>query len=311
MIEAHGLKKRYPNVTAVDNVSFTVNEGEVFGLIGPNGAGKTTTLRILTGIIRPDEGIVYIMGENIHKDGSKIKMRIGVVPQNEAALELFLTVWSNLDICAKIYGIPRQERIKRINEVLELFEIKDLEKRIVDSLSPGQMRRVQLARAFLHEPQLLFLDEPSLGLDPYARRKLWEIIRSESNKGKTIFLTSHSMEEVEALCSRIAVIERGRVIALGSLQQLMRTLPASKVIELSVVNVSDIESASIRNALYDLSGVKEVYTAGCLFIYVEDDSVAEDVMRTVKKLGLRTAKIISRDTTLEDVYLRLTGRRFE
>jgi len=311
VVEARGLKKVYPNVTAVDNVSFSVDKGEIFGLLGPNGAGKTTTLRMLTGVIRPDGGVALVMGEDIQKADSKIKQRIGVVPQNEMALELFLTVQDNLDIYGKIRGLPKQERLRRIGKVLELFEIKDLEKRIVDTLSPGLMRRVQIARAFLDESELLFLDEPSLGLDPYARRKLWEVIRSVLSNGTTIFLTSHSMEEVEALCLRIAIIDRGKIITLGSLQRLKSTLPTTKVIELSVADINEERVSELKNALTNLSGMKGVCTAGALFLYVEDYLIADDIARTVTSSGFRIAKMISRETTLEDVYLRLAEKRFE
>ena len=312
VIEARGLRKVYPGVVAVDNLSLTVDEGEIFGLLGPNGAGKTTTLRMLTGVIRPDSGVALIMGEDIQKAGLKIKRRISVVPQNEMALELFLTVRDNLEIYGRIRGLPKPERLRRIDKVLDQFEIRDLEKRIVDTLSPGQMRRVQIARAFLVESQLLFLDEPSLGLDPYARRKLWDVIRSASlSEGCTIFLTSHSMEEVEALCSRIAIIDRGKIIASGNLQQLKSTLPSNKVIELSVVGTNGETVNKLKTVLTNLSGVKEICRAGDIFLYVEDDLMVDEVAKAVRSFGFRIAKMTQREASLEDLYIRLAERRFE
>lgn len=220
-VKTVSLVKQYKNITAVDDLSFEISKGELFSLLGVNGAGKTTTIKMLTCLTQPSNGNAYIFGHSIINDSNQIKGLIGVSPQ-ETAIAPNLTVEENLELICGINGFPKEKTMERINELSKQFSLGDVLKRKAGKLSGGWQRRVSIAMALISEPQILFLDEPTLGLDVIARHELWEVIRSL--KGKiTIILTTHYMEEAEALSDRIGIMKNGKLLTIGSVDELKRT----------------------------------------------------------------------------------------
>lgn len=277
MIVLDHLTKSYGMIRAVDRVSMTIDAGEVFGLLGPNGAGKSTTIRMLTTLTYPDGGTASIKGFNIVRDRLEIRKIIGVVPQ-EINLDRELTAYENLTIYALLHGIP--ERKEKIAHCLELVGLLDRQGSIVSAFSGGMQRRLLLARALLTDPTVLFLDEPSIGLDPQIRRQLWDIIRGASVTGRTVIITTHYIEEAEALCHRVGILNRGRLIALGT--------PASL-------------KEQVGNYV-----VEHINGEGRLIQHICHSR--EEARQHADKLS---ASVTIRETNLEDVFVRLTGERIE
>ena len=216
IIEVKNLTKKFNGFTAVDHISFNVEEGEIFGLLGPNGAGKTTTIKMLTTLLRPTEGKATVCGYDILKQRDEVRSSIGIVFQ-EPALDNRLTGRENLDFHARLYGLDKKTRHKRIEEVLEMVELKDKADVIVRDYSGGMQRRLEIARGLMHYPRVLFLDEPTLGLDAQTRRHIWEYILSLNQREKTtIILTTHYMEEADYLCQRMAIVDFGKIVALDT-----------------------------------------------------------------------------------------------
>ncbi|MEN9213686.1 MAG: ABC transporter ATP-binding protein [Gloeomargarita sp. DG02_4_bins_56] len=211
--------KVYNRKPAVQNLTLAIGRGEVFGLLGPNGAGKSTTIRMVTTLTRPSEGDIWVAGCNVVKQPLEVRRRIGVVLQ-QVSVDGDLTVWENMEFHGRLHHIPTKERRQRINHWLEYVELTDRRDDPAKILSGGMKRRLQIARALLHQPQILFLDEPTVGLDPQTRRRLWAIIRQLNQNGMTIVLTSHYMEEVEYLCERVGIIDGGKLIAQGTVAEL-------------------------------------------------------------------------------------------
>ncbi len=226
-VSLQNVHKIYDKVPVVNNLSFTIESGEIFGLLGPNGAGKSTTIRMLTTLTRPSTGQIEVAGYDVVRQPLQVKQNIGVVLQ-QISVDADLTVWENMELHGRLHHIPNSKRQKLINQWLEYVELANRRDALVKTLSGGMKRRLQIARALLHEPQILFLDEPTVGLDPQTRRRLWEIIRDLNKQGMTMLLTTHYMDEVEFLCDaygtgkpgRIGIMEAGQLIELGTLQQL-------------------------------------------------------------------------------------------
>ncbi|MBI2664688.1 ATP-binding cassette domain-containing protein [Candidatus Woesearchaeota archaeon] len=226
VIEAKNLTKKFPSVVAVDSVSLRINEGEIFGLLGPNGAGKTTLISMLTTLLRPTSGSAVVNGYDVRKNAHDVRASIGLVFQ-ETVLDLDLTAYDNLDFHARLYSIPKSVRNSRITEAAKLVGLdRDLFRK-AESFSGGMKRRLEVARGVLHTPKVLFLDEPTLGLDPQTRRKVWEYI-SQLRKKVTVLITTHYMEEADYLCDRVAIMDRGRIVALGAPDKLKSSLRSRK-----------------------------------------------------------------------------------
>lgn len=277
MIEINGLTKLYGQITAVDNLSLAIARGEVFGLLGPNGAGKTTTIKMLTTLSRPDSGTCMIDGFNVVEEPFEIKKRIGVVPQ-ENNLDRELTARENLLIYGMLHGVRDME--KKMAETLKIVDLWDRRDSVVLSFSGGMQRRLLLARALLTEPFVLFLDEPSIGLDPQIRRQMWDIVRKTKIDGRTVVLTTHYIEEAEALCDKVGILSRGRLIALDSPENL------KAIVGEYVVEFVNGDGKLIQNVC----------------------KTRDDAHEIAKQRG---DGVTIRRSNLEDVFIKLTGERIE
>jgi len=231
-IEADVLTKRFGNVTAVNQVTFRVNKGEIFGFLGPNGAGKTTTIRVLTGLLTPDSGNVFIDGVNIKRNPIKAKMKMGVIPET-GNIYVDLTAKQNVILAGKFYGIPRRELEKRTNSLLEQFGLYNRKDDLVRTFSKGMKQRVNIASAIVHNPEILFLDEPTPGLDVQSQRLIRDIINQMNQKGTTIFLTTHNIEEANQLCGKVAIINKGEIVVIDRPERLRKTFETTQSVEIS------------------------------------------------------------------------------
>jgi len=277
MIEISGLNKEYSGKRVVDGLDLCVPEGELFGFLGPNGAGKTTTIRILTTLTKPTSGSVLINGIDVARDAGKVKKEFGVVQQH-LSLNRDLTIAENLELHARLHHIPSAERRKRIADLLDYVDLSDHADHLIDNVSGGMKRRAMIARALIHRPKLLFLDEPTVGLDAQTRRRVWDLIRRMNSEGATVFLTTHYIEEAEALCKRVGVIHHGRLIALGSPLELRQRLGMVAV---------------------------EIQENGTTYRYFPDRSSATSFIQDLPN----TERVIMRQSNLEDVFIELTGQK--
>jgi len=304
-IEAHGLVKHYGEVTALDGLDLTVPEGTILGLLGPNGAGKTTALSILTTLLDADAGRAMVAGADVATDPTEVRRRIGLSGQN-AAVDENLTGYENLDMIGRLYHLGRKRASVRARELLERFSLSQAADRQVKTYSGGMRRRLDLAGALVAEPPVLFLDEPTTGLDPRSRNELWEVIDELVERGRTVLLTTQYMDEADLLADDIVVIDQGRQIAQGTADEL-KALVGGERIEISVVHETEIEPA--RRLLASLSeGQPRVdnrtITApvvGGAFKLTQALRAFDDERLTVQDVGLRRP-------TLDDVFLALTGR---
>lgn len=275
MIKLEKLTKRFGDLTAISGLTFEIKDGEIFGLLGPNGAGKTTTIRILTTLLKPTSGKAWVGGYDIVSYPLKVKEMIGVVPQG-INLEMDLTTQENLDFHGRLHRMNKDERDRKIDELLSFVGLEGKINTIAEHLSGGMKRRLLIARALMHNPQVLFLDEPTVGLDPQVRRKTWDLIRDLKIKGLTILLTTHYIEEAEALCDRVGILRKGELIALDSPYTLKKDLGETAV---------------------ECRGGEHFYR----FFKTRDEAI--NYAR-----GL-DCDVIIRESNLEDVFIRLTGER--
>jgi ABC-2 type transport system ATP-binding protein len=307
MVETDHLTKRFGEIAAVDDVTMNIPEGETFGLIGPNGAGKTTLVRILNTVIPPTSGTAHVAGYDIRKDPGMVRRNIGVVTQ-AMTLDVELTAWENMQLYAKFYDFPVRNRDQRIRELLKLVGLQDRSDFPVASFSGGMKRRLELVRSLIHRPRVLFLDEPTTGLDLQARVSVWEYLKElHKDENVTMMITTHYLEEVENLCQRVAIIDFGRIIAIGSPDQLKRDLMGGDVIEASFSKLPE----AARIAVEELPIVKRVSPGkeGNLMILVERGSEAlPRIVEAVNANGGSIKSMTMREPTLDDVFLHFTGR---
>ena len=223
ILEVKNLTRRFGDFTAVNSISFSIEKGEIFGVVGPNGAGKTTTIKILSTLLPLTSGTAIIGGYDVHKYPSKVRRIIGYVPQLLSA-DGNLTGYENLLVFAKLYDIPRSEREKRINDAIHFMDLSEAANKLVKQYSGGMIRRLEIAQAVLHNPLILFLDEPTVGLDPIARESVWDYVRVLAEKGTTILMTTHYMEEADAMCDHLLILNKGNVAAIGSPEELKKSI---------------------------------------------------------------------------------------
>jgi lipooligosaccharide transport system ATP-binding protein len=297
LIEAHDLTKRYGEFVAVDGIDFSVERGETFGFLGPNGAGKSSTMRMIGAVSPPSGGTLRVLGGDPERDGPEIRSRLGVVPQDDN-LDLELDVGENLHVYGRFFGLPRDEIRRRTDELLEFVHLADRRESRVDSLSGGMKRRLTIARALINEPELMLLDEPTTGLDPQARHALWDRLYRLKQRGVTLVLTTHYMDEAEQLCDRLVVMDRAKIVAEGSPRELIDRYVEREVVELRFGD---------RNGGPSFDGLADhVEVLQDRVVIGTDDGDA--VVDEVHARGLAPETVLVRRSTLEDVFLRLTGR---
>ncbi|MCS7138192.1 MAG: ATP-binding cassette domain-containing protein [Candidatus Caldarchaeum sp.] len=305
-VEVEGLVKRFGQLVAVDNVSFTVEEGELFGFLGPNGAGKTTTINILTTLIRPTSGKAFVAGYDVSKQPSKVRQAVGLVPQ-EITVDDDLTGRENLMLQAGLYHLTREQARKTIEELLELVGLSEVADKRVETYSGGMRKRLDLAAGLIHRPRILFLDEPTLGLDVATRAAIWSYIkRLRSEAGVTVFMTTHYMDEADALCDRIAIIDRGRIKAVDKPVNLKNSL-GGDVVELEVVD----GGRSVAEIVEKISGVKRVAVVDGLYrLTVErGDKALPLIVEALVRNDVKVQRIMLKTPTLDEVFLEYTGRK--
>jgi len=285
ILRVENLKKYYGPVKAVDGISFSLEKGMVFSLLGPNGAGKTTTVEILEGLRRKDEGTIHYFGVKMDFPNREVKRKMGICLQKSAFFEN-LTVLETLKLYRTLYGNGMD-----VEEVVKLFELEGLEKRRVKTLSGGQFQRLAVAVAFVNDPEIVFLDEPTTGLDPQARRHIWEIVETFKRRGKTIFLTTHYMEEAERLSDYVCIMDHGRIIAEGSPRALVESSGLKSIVEFDCENELHVEGTLEKK---DNHYVVETN---------EPETLIKDLLR-----NWNVSNIVIRKPNLEDVFLKLTGR---
>ena len=302
-VELNGVTKRFKELVAVDDLSLRVERGEIFGLLGPNGSGKTTTLNMILGLSAPTSGRISVLGHEMPRDQKAVRRRLGTVPQ-ETALYPELSAEANLRFHADLFDVPRREVDSRINEMLELVQLAERRSSAAGTFSGGMKRRLALARALLHKPDLLFLDEPTLGVDVHSRRALWDHVLDLKADGKTLLLTTNYLEEANTLCDRIAIIDRGRLVVVDKPDNLRRRF-GDTVIEMGLHGKAD---AHLLAKLRALPGVADaVQPNGVLRVSLEggQDVAGHVVSLVAASHGLRT--ITQREPSLEEVFLSLTG----
>jgi ABC-2 type transport system ATP-binding protein len=302
-IELIDVTKRFGAFTAVDSLSLRVEPGEIFGLLGPNGSGKTTTVNMLSGLSRPSSGRVRVLGYDITQQTRAVRAVLGAVPQ-ETALYEELTAQANMVFHAELYGVPRQERDQRILALLTLVQLADRRSSRVGTFSGGMKRRLALARALLHDPQLVYLDEPTLGVDVQSRRALWDYILALKGQGKTVLITTNYLEEANALCDRLAIIDHGKLIALDTPANLKRTFGDTVI----VMETASPVSPALLEQLRALPGVREATQQdGVLRVTMsgEQHVTGRVVTLVTQETALRT--ITQREPDLNEVFLSLTG----
>ena len=301
VVEVKNLVKSYGPVRAVDDISFEVRQGEVFGMLGPNGAGKTTTVEIIEGLRTADSGKISVFGLDINKGISEIRQKIGIQLQAPSLLPL-LRVEEILDVFASFYrhSLP-------INELLELLSLSESRKIMVKNLSGGQQQRLSVAMALVNDPELAFLDEPTTGLDPQARRGLWSVIENMRARGRTVFMTTHYMEEAQHLCDRVAIIDHGKIIALGTPDELIREHFRESAIEF------EMQPPPPEIVLQTFPGATETVVSDSEVIIYSSNIPAtmSSILKYAEKVDLASQlkNLHVRESTLEDVFLKLTGRR--
>ncbi len=303
-IEALSLSKRFGNIQALSQVSFTVSEGETFGFLGPNGAGKTTTIRILTGISAPTEGTARIFGRDIVADTIAARRQMGIVHET-SNIYTDLSAWQNLMFTAELYNVSRKERERRGSDLLELFGLSERRNDKTNGFSKGMKRRLTLAMGLINHPRLLFLDEPTSGLDVQSNLIIRDVIRELNETGVTVFLTTHNIEEANLTCDRVAIINRGRVAAIDSPERLKKTIQSVQSIEVAFDPISQVRVEDLEQ----ISHVSEVRKEGDKFRLITEDppDVLDEIMVYAKDHHVRVISVNTLGPSLEDVFIRLTG----
>ncbi|MEM2080978.1 MAG: ATP-binding cassette domain-containing protein [Candidatus Bathyarchaeia archaeon] len=305
VIKVEGLTKIFnKHLVAVDHISFSVKQGEIFGFLGPNGAGKTTTINMLITVLKPTAGKASILGYDIAKEANAVRYSIGVVPQEYTADE-DLTGIENILLCADLYGIPREVSKKRAEELLELVELTKFKDKKVQTYSGGMRRRLELACGLINRPRVLFLDEPTLGLDVQTRAATWNYIKKLKKEfGMTLFMTTHYLEEADALCDRIAIIDHGKIVVVGTPDELKENLGGD------IITLSIKQDVDITNLIKKIERIKEVKKEDDMYLIKSENGevTAPLIIEALRKEGYVVTKLSLSKPTLNEVYLQYTGR---
>jgi ABC-2 type transport system ATP-binding protein len=306
IVVEHAVKK-YGELTAVDDVSFVVAEGETLGLLGPNGAGKSTLIRMMTTLVPITSGRVLLAGHDVARDPNSARLLIGVIPQAMTS-DVDLSVEENLNIYAKLYGVPGDVRKRQITDLLELVKLSDRRHSLVKTLSGGMRRRVEIARGLVHNPQIMFLDEPTTGLDPVSRADVWDMLSTIRREHKlTILITTHYMDEADRLCDRIAIIDRGHLVALDTPRALKQSVPGASAIEARFDNAPP----GWEQRLSVLAGVSAVHSLGAdtwRLVALDAGSASSDLVALAQQADVHLQSLLVSSTTLDDVFVHYTGR---
>lgn len=310
VIETVNLTKKFNGLTAVDHINLKVRKGKIFGLLGPNGAGKTTTINMLITLMKPTEGTAIVGGYDIIKDPIKVRSKIGVVFQ-DTSVDRYLTGYENMWLHGKIYNIPNNVLKRKIIELLDFVELLDKKDVEVRKYSGGMIRRLEIARGLLHTPEILFLDEPTIGLDPHTRAHIWEYIKSIKEKeNMTILMTTHYMDEAEKLCDRVAIIDYGKIIAIGTPEELKNSI-GGDVIYIKLQNNTEKNKEfleRLRNNNFE--GKIERVSPENIILSVKDAAISiPQIFEIANKTNVKIKEIKYTKPTLEDVFLKLTGRK--
>jgi ABC-2 type transport system ATP-binding protein len=305
-IDVRSIVKKFGDFTAVNGISFAVEEGEIFGLLGPNGAGKSTLIRMLVTLLPPTAGTALVGGFDIVKQADDVRRTIGVIPQAMTS-DLELSVEENLLIYSKLYGVTREKRQRLIPELLEAVELLQWKDKPVKNLSGGMRRRVEIARGLVHEPRVFFLDEPTTGLDPVSRTAVWEMLqRIKTQRDLTILITTHYMDEADKLCDRIAIVDHGKLVALDSPLTLKASIPGKNVLEASFGNAPLGWEATLSQLPY----VDGVTTQGTVFRISSSNGPGTTLalMEAASNANVTVHSLSVQSTTLDDVFVHYTGR---
>lgn len=300
VISARGLVKRYGDFTAVDGIDFDIEQGESFGFLGPNGAGKSTTMRMISAVSTRTDGTLDVLGLDTNDHGPEIRAQLGVVPQADT-LDTELRARENLVVYGRYFGLPRAVVQQRADELLAFAQLEEKAKARVDDLSGGMKRRLTIARGLMNEPRILLLDEPTTGLDPQARHILWDRLFRLKERGTTLVLTTHFMDEAEQLCDRLVVVDHGRIVAEGSPASLIREHSSREVLEVRFGSSRNEEAAATIQGIGDRLEV----LPDRILVYAHDGDAA---LQAIHAKELRPITSLVRRSSLEDVFLRLTGR---
>ncbi len=302
-IRVMDLTKYYGELLAVDHIDFAIHKGEFFGFLGPNGAGKTTTIRMLTGLLTPDSGNVFIDGLDIKKDPIKAKMKFGVIPEM-GNIYVDLTARQNIILAGKYYGVPKKELEKKTDSLLGQFGLFERKNGLVKTFSKGMKQRVSIASALVHNPEILFLDEPTLGLDVQSQRLIRNIIKEMNQRGTTVFLTTHNIEEANTLCERVGIINEGKIAAIDTPEKLKRTFEETQSIEVSFNKAVDdnlIKEPGVVSRIEKLGDKWKLYTAN-------PDKLVKYLAQFTEDQKLTIVSIQICGASLEDVFVKLTER---
>lgn len=304
-IEIKNLVKRYKGNTAVDNINFHIEKGELFGLLGPNGAGKSTTISILSGILKPSSGNIYINGNNVVEKNMMVKKMLGLVPQ-DIALYPTLSANENLMFWGKMYGVPKVVLKSRVSEVLQIVGLEERKNEMIKNYSGGMKRRINIGAALLHNPEILIMDEPTVGIDPQSRNHILETVKKLNQEGMTIIYTSHYMEEVEYLCNQIGIMDKGKLIAFGNKDDIKKTIINKEKIEIKLSQVTPVIGETIKGLP---SVEKLIIKDRDITIYSKGNGeLLADIISITNKAKIKILSINIEEPNLESVFIHLTGK---